>query len=177
MATSIMSIKNAGVSPSLNFTRGISANFHVFVEEYIKMLYGLSQGENKIFLDNSLSKEDISLSVYSSIEEDCMGFLLKAEENNIVILDYFRYARGTARDFCLTRNCQVSSFLENFEKEQVYGNENGKLLTEISNSFEAHSLLIVDGKIIDIQKVADKMILKEKEGKEDIVKSRSKQRM
>ena len=95
------------------------------------------------FLDNVYTIDDFSPEALERASADCSAFLQAAENAGIPLL-YANYAEQAAYDFYLTSRGHGTGF---WDKPEVYGKQDAKILTEIAETFRCPEYYDADGKI------------------------------
>ena len=95
------------------------------------------------FLDDVYTIDDFSPEALERASADCGAFLQAAENAGIPLL-YADYAEQAAYDFYLTSRGHGTGF---WDKPEVYGKQDAKILTEIAETFRCPDYYDADGKI------------------------------
>ena len=95
------------------------------------------------YLDAVYTIDDFSLEALERASEDCGAFLKAAENADIPVL-CADYAEQAAYDFYFTSRGHGTGF---WDKPEVYGKQDAKILTEIAESFRCPEYYDENGKI------------------------------
>lgn len=117
-----------------------------FVRCYLtSVLFGehCSNEDEGAFLDDVYTIDDFSPEALERASADCSAFLQAAENAGIPLL-YADYAETAAYDFYFTSSGHGTGF---WDKPEVYGTQDAKILTEIAESFCFPEYYDADGKI------------------------------
>ena len=117
-----------------------------FVRCYLTaVLFGehCSNEEDGEYLDLCYTLEDFSPEAFEHASADCSAFLQSAENAGIPLL-YADCAEQAAYDFYFTSRGHGVGF---WDRPEVYGKQDAKILTEIAESFHCPEYYDENGKI------------------------------
>ena len=95
------------------------------------------------FLDNVYTIDDFSPEAFERATADCEAFLQAAEKAGLPLL-YADCAEQAAHDFYFTSRGHGTGF---WDRPEVYGKKDAKILTEIAETFRCPEYYDADGKI------------------------------
>lgn len=102
-----------------------------------------SNEEDGEYLDAVYTIDDFSPEAFKRATADCEAFLQAAENAGIPLL-YADCAEQAAYDFYFTSRGHGVGF---WDKPEVYGKQDAKILTEIAETFQCPGYYDADGKI------------------------------
>lgn len=112
-----------------------------FIDAYIECLLWSSLDDNNEPLDSHYTFDDLSPQSVSRISCECSRFLWIAGYYNINLSGLEAQA---GHDFWLTRNGHGTGF---WDRPEVYGKENARLLSIMSDCFGMCAVFVSDDKI------------------------------